>query len=161
MCKNHLPLSLPPHSLFSLHSAPSTVVIKEKLHPFVRLSPRIMDAAPPSGVGGKKIGQGMGKISPPSPPPPPPHRRTQLPSSNCEGVQVAAPPSATWNNCFSNYCCCHGGAAEEENCVGGVFHLLSRSRLGREPICPLLLLFGYIFGGFSTVVLPGGGRKAR
>ena len=38
-------------------------------------------------------------------------RRTQLPSSNCEGVQVAAPPSATWNNCFSNYCCCCGGAA--------------------------------------------------
>ena len=90
----------------------------------------------------------MGKISPPSP----------FPSSNCEGVQVAA-PSATWNNCFSNYCGGKKIVSVEENGVFffsfSFFSPSFTSRRERKPIC----LFGYIFGGFSPVVLPRGGRR--
>ena len=137
MCETPYPPFAPtPHSLFSLHSAPSTVVIKEKLHPFVRLSPRIMDAAEWRGRKENRAGNGKNLPSFSSFS----FRLTQLPSSNCEGVQVAA-PSATWNNCFSNYCggggCRRKIAPAEEN---GVFFIFSSSRAGlilgnviREP----------------------------
>ena len=67
-----------PHSLFSLHSAPSTVVIKEKLHPFVRLSPRIMDAA--EWRGRKENRAGNGKNLP-----------SFSPSSSTVGLNFQAP----------------------------------------------------------------------
>ena len=155
MCKTPYPPFAPtPHSLFSLHSAPSTVVIKEKLHPFVRLSPRIMDAAEWRGRKENRAGNGK-----------------NLPSFSSVGLNFQAPIAKVSKllrrrrrrgTTVSRIIAAAAVAArrEEENCVGGVFLLLSRSRLGREPICPLLL-FGYIFGGFSTVVLPGGGHKAR
>ena len=84
----------------------------------------------------------MGKISAPLSPPST-DSTSKLQLQRCPSSER---PSATWNNCFSNYCGEKKIASVEEN---GVFFLSFRSRLERKPICLLAprIHFRGIFSG--------------
>ena len=84
----------------------------------------------------------MGKISAPLSPPST-DSTSKLQLQRCPSSER---PSATWNNCFSNYCGEKKIASVEEN---GVFFLFFRLRLERKPICLLAPRIHYrgIFSG--------------